>query len=71
MVYDEVGMKVILDDLPCMQAVAIIKWCHAQGIDKEKCTSIIEAMSVVPVPNIEWSLDIPEKYVSWLMLKLS
>lgn len=62
-------MKVDLNPLPYTVAINILKMCVEYDIDKLKCLEILEAMSVVPVPDIKWELNIPEKYITFFLLK--
>lgn len=64
-------MIVDLNPMPYNKAIEIIHWCFEHEIDKEKSTELYNALSVVPVPDTEWSLDIPEKYVTMFALKWS
>jgi hypothetical protein len=64
-------MKVELGPLPYGIAVNIIKWCAANDVDLPKSMSLLEAMSVTKQdPDLEWSLEIPEEFVTFLLLKL-
>ena len=60
-----------LNPLPYRMAFDIIRFCIEHDIDREKCVRMIEACSEVPCPDIEWEIDIPEKYVDWILLKWS
>jgi hypothetical protein len=62
-------MKVHLDPLPYTVALKILKWCFEHDIDKDKCKELIGSMGVTPIPDLEWTLEIPEKYVTWFILK--
>jgi hypothetical protein len=63
-------MIVDLNPLPCTIAVGLIRMCVEYNIDNLKCLEIVEAMSVVnPSPDIKWELDIPEKYITFFLLK--
>jgi hypothetical protein len=62
-------MIVDLGPLPCTIAVNLIKMCVDYNVDKPKCLEIVEAMSVTPVPDINWELDIPDKYMTFFLLK--
>ncbi len=62
-------MIVDLNPLPYRLALKIIRWCFEHDIDRQQCCILIDAMQRKPVPdNIEWVLDIPEKYVAWFIL---
>lgn len=62
-------MIVDLNPLPVTIAVNLIKMCAEYNIDKLKCFEILEAMAVTPVPDIRWELDIPDKYLTFFILK--
>lgn len=67
-------MIVDLNPLPYRFAIDIIKWCVERDIDREKCLELIEAMSI-PAKDwnkeIEWTLDIPDKYITFFLIKWS
>lgn len=60
-----------LNPLPYRTALNIIRWCWEHNVEKEKCVKLIEAMSKTGynTEDIEWVLDIPDKYLSWFVLK--
>jgi hypothetical protein len=58
-----------LNPLPYVFAFDIIKWCWEHDIDSEKCLRLIHARTVTPVPEIDWELDIPDKYITFFLLK--
>lgn len=63
-----------LDPLPYTYAIEIIKWCFERDIDREKCVELIHAMSVSAdkwEKEIEWTLDIPDKYITFFLIKWS
>ena len=62
-------MIVDLNPLPVTIVVNLIKMCAEYNIDKLKCLEILESMSIVPVPDIRWELDIPDKYLTFFILK--
>jgi len=62
-------MKVDLNMLPISKFWGILEWCIDNDIDTDKCVELIGACGVSPVPDIEWSLEIPEKYITWFILK--
>ena len=67
-------MIVDLNPLPYRFAIDIIKWCAERDIDREKCLDLIEAMSIPSKDwkkEIEWTLDIPDKYMTFFLLKWS
>jgi hypothetical protein len=66
-------MKVDLNPLPYTLARNIINWCWEHNIDKDKCAELIQAMTSVGNKTVEneWVLEIPDKYVTFFMLKWS
>ena len=64
-------MTLNLLPLPYTIARNIIEWCWEHDIDKAKCYEIVKAMSTkgYDLPEAQWTLEIPEKYVSWFVLK--
>lgn len=67
-------MKIDLNPLPYRIAIDIIKWCFERDIDKEKCLELIQALSIPPqelTEKTEWSLDVPDKHITFLLLKWS
>ena len=57
-----------LNPLPYKTVLGIIKWCVDHKVDTPKCLELCNALSTNPPPNIEWTLDIPERYVSFFLL---
>lgn len=67
-------MIVDLGEMNYRQALEIIQWCFHHGVDREKTVKIMDAMNDIEqraMINEEWTLDIPERYVTYLMLKWS
>ena len=65
-------MIVDLNPLPFRMALDIINWCWEHDIDRHKCEELILARSQNPAPDyIEWTLDIPEQYTTYFILKWS
>jgi hypothetical protein len=62
-------MIVDLMPLPYKTAYDIIHFCVDHKIDQPKCLEILEALSVYPTPDITWTLDLPEQYLTWIILK--
>jgi len=60
-------MIVDLDPLPYRLAFNIIRYCVEHNIDREKCMELLEAS---PAHVVDWTLDIPEEHISWMLLKL-
>ena len=61
-----------LDPLPYRVAIDIIKWCYDNDIDRKKACELIEMMNLKPhdwPEQVDWALDIPDSYASWLVLK--
>jgi hypothetical protein len=71
-VFVEVGMKLDLSELHYQTALDIIKWCWYNNIDVEKCREFAIALDTIgDKSHIDWSLEIPDQYVSWLLLKFT
>ncbi len=65
-------MKLELNELYYKTAIDIIQWCYYNNIDIEKCQELIGIMSTVgDKSNIDWSLEIPDQYISWVLLKFA
>ena len=64
-------MIVDLNELHYRTAMDIIHWCAENHIDMPKCYALVEALSMSPVPKVDWSLDIPDQYVTFLLLKFN
>lgn len=65
-------MKLELNELHYQTALDIIMWCWYNNIDVEKCRELARALDTIDdKSHIDWSLDIPDQYVSWLLLKFS
>lgn len=62
-------MIVDLNPLPLEIAFDLIEMCVEYNVDKLKCLEILEAMAATPAPDIKWELDIPEKYITFFLLK--
>ncbi len=60
-----------LGPLPYRFAYELIEWCWEHKIDEEQCLRLIHAGTCKPVPDIEWKIDIPDKYVTFFLLKWS
>ena len=63
-----------LDPLPYRVAINIIEWCVDNDIDRKKAHELIEIMSLKPndwPEHVDWTLDIPDSYTSWLVLRYS
>lgn len=62
-----------LNPLPYRLALDIITWCFDNDIDRAKAFQLTEAMTIPAhereFQEVEWTLDIPDHYVSWLILK--
>lgn len=60
-----------LNPLPYRLALDIIKWCFDNDIDRAKAIQLTEAMTIPAQERdeVDWTLDIPDHYVSWLILK--
>ena len=63
-------MIVDLNPMPFTKAIYLIRWCHARGIDKDNCERLLGAMRKVPVPDdYEWSINVPDKYMTWIEME--
>ena len=60
-----------LNPLPYRFAFEIIEWCWNHDIDSEQCLRLIHARTLKPVPDIKWELEIPDKYITFFLLKWS
>lgn len=63
-----------LNPLPYKLAIDIIQWCFENNVDRKKAIMLIDMMGVKPAEwpkDLEWTLDIPDKYESWLMLRFA
>jgi hypothetical protein len=63
-----------LDPLPYRVAIDIIKWCFENNIDRSKALQLIDMMNAKPIDwpeHVDWSLDIPDSYASWLVLRFT
>lgn len=60
-----------LDNLPYVLAIKIIRWCVEHDIDKSKCIKMIEFLSISnqDKTDISWEIEIPEKYITFFVLK--
>jgi hypothetical protein len=65
------AMIVDLGPLPYRMAFDMIEWCFENNIDRDKCIELLEATTIVPVPEIDWNVDIPDQYVTMFILKWS
>lgn len=63
-------MLVNLDNLHYRAAIDIIGWAASHDIDSPKCFELLNALSTTPVPDVDWTLDIPDQYVTWLLLSI-
>lgn len=64
-------MIVDLNPLPFTKAIYILRWCNDHGIDKEKCSMLLRSMRVrnPDLTDSDWSLDIPDKYMTWIEME--
>jgi len=63
-------MKLCIKDLPYRLAFDIIKFCLENNIDTENCLRMIYASSdKIYDPELDWSINVPDEYVTWLTLK--
>ena len=64
-------MIVDLNPMPYRHAMEMIRWCFERGIDQKKCLNLLEAVTISPTPEVEWTLDVPDQYVTYFILKWS
>jgi hypothetical protein len=63
-----------LNPLPFKLALDIIQWCFDNNIDRAKAFVLVEQLNVPAHERslgIEWTLDIPDSYVTWMMVRFS
>ena len=58
-----------LGPLPYQLAIEILKWCLDHKIDEENCIRLIDAFTKYPVSNVGWTIDVPDKHVTFFLLK--
>lgn len=65
-------MLVDLNPMPYRHAMELIRWCYEHDVDKYRCARLIAAVTVSPPPtDVEWTIDVPDKYLTYFMLKWS
>lgn len=67
-------MIVELGPLPYRTSIYIIDWCVKNNVDLEQANKLILKLSdrnFYQYEDVEWVLDIPDEYVTWLMLTLT
>lgn len=67
-------MTLDLNPLPYHTAIDIIKWCFDNNVDREKAIFLTEMMGIVPddwPSDLEWTLEIPEAYATWITLRFT
>lgn len=69
MVHNNKIVTVDIGPMPYRLAMELVRICIKNNIDTERAISILKATTTVPVPNIDWKLTVPEKYLTFLMLK--
>ena len=65
-------MTLHLLPMPYTLAHKILTWCWEHNIDSEKCYKLVDAMAThgkYQLNGEDWTIDIPDKYVSWFVLK--
>lgn len=62
-------MIVDLNQMQYSRAIELIHWCVDHQIDYPNAVKLVEALSISPVPDVTWELDIPEQYVTWMLMK--
>ena len=64
-------MHVEIKNLPFRTALAIIDYCVEHRIDLNNATTLVNALNVYPIPDVDWTLDIPEEQITFILLKFS
>ena len=66
-------MIVNLNNLEFRRALELIRWCVANDIDKARASELLFAWYEPGELKKErtWELDIPEKYITYFLLKWS
>lgn len=63
-------MKINVYNLEYKTATAIIFWCIENKIDYYHACLLAEEMCHLSNSNrVDWNLDIPDKFLPWLILK--
>ena len=63
-----------LAPLPWRQTVDILKCCFDNDVDKNKALYLVELLTSYPgkwPEHVDWTLDIPDSYASWIVLKFT
>jgi hypothetical protein len=63
-----------LDPLPYRVAIDIIKWCFENNVDRSKTLQLIDMMNAKPQDwpeHVDWTLNIPDSYASWIVLRFA
>jgi len=63
-----------LDPLPWRQTADILKWCFDNDVDKDKALYLVELLNSYPSKwpeDVNWTLDVPDSYASWIMLRFA
>ena len=59
-----------LNQIPFRHVLPIIEWCFKNSINTERCVKLLEVWySDPPVTNDDWTIDIPEEYMSFVVMK--
>lgn len=65
-------MLVDINKMYIKQAFDLLEWCLHNDIDKMNAIRILEEFAMPPANcTNKWELDIPDKYITWFMLKWS
>lgn len=65
-------MKLDLNPLPYRRAFELIEWCLEKEIDREQCMLLLEVrQGIRPDKDIDWTIEIPEKYMTYFLIKWS
>lgn len=59
-----------LNQIPFQKVMPIVEWCFKNNIDLTKCEKLLSIwVSVPPQDYNDWTIDIPEEYMSFVVMK--
>ena len=63
-------MIVDLGPLRWRHARELLEWCVSYQVDLASCDRILKEFGQSPPPpEIDWTIDIPDKYITYFLLK--
>jgi len=63
-------MIVDINKLYIKHALDLLEWCLHNDIDKMNAIRILDEFVIPPAEcSNDWTLDIPDKYMTWFILK--